>query len=95
MSGNIDDSFRIGVSLGKKAIKLYTAFENSDVIICSPLGLRMIIGDEEQEKTKREYDFLSSVEILILDRVRALNFLHSLMLTYVCFKIHHWSLLVI
>jgi U3 small nucleolar RNA-associated protein 25 len=70
MSGNIDDSFRIGLSLGKKAIKLYTAFENSDIIICSPLGLRMIIGDEEQEANKREFDFLSSIEILILDKVK-------------------------
>lgn len=72
MSGNIDDSFRIGLSLGKKAFKLYTAFENSDVIICSPLGLRMIIGEEGQETTKREYDFLSSIEVLILDKARPL-----------------------
>jgi U3 small nucleolar RNA-associated protein 25 len=70
MSGNIDDSFRIGVSLGKKAIKLYTAFENSDVIISSPLGLQMLMGGEEQETKKRELDFLSSIEILILDKVR-------------------------
>jgi U3 small nucleolar RNA-associated protein 25 len=69
MSGNIDDSFRIGLSLGKKALKLYTAFENSDIIISSPLGLRMIIGDEEQDANKREFDFLSSIEILILDKV--------------------------
>ncbi|KAI6205758.1 U3 small nucleolar RNA-associated protein 25-like protein [Aphelenchoides besseyi] len=69
MSGNIDDSFRIGLSLGKKALKLYTAFENSDIIISSPLGLRMIIGDEEEAKEKRESDFLSSIEILIIDKV--------------------------
>ncbi|KAI6191331.1 U3 small nucleolar RNA-associated protein 25-like protein [Aphelenchoides bicaudatus] len=72
MSGNIDDSFRIGLSLGKKAIKLFTAFENSDVIICSPLGLRMIIGEEEQESKKREFDFLSSIEVLIFDKINVL-----------------------
>lgn len=73
MSGNIDDSFRIGLSLGKKAIKLYTSFENSDIVISSPLGLRMIIGDDEQETKKREFDFLSSIEILILDKVKKLG----------------------
>ncbi|KAI6243865.1 U3 small nucleolar RNA-associated protein 25-like protein [Aphelenchoides fujianensis] len=72
MSGNIDDSFRIGLSLGKKAIKLYTSFENSDVIISSPLGLRMIIGDEEQEKERREFDFLSSIEVLVVDKANVL-----------------------
>ncbi|KAI6173865.1 U3 small nucleolar RNA-associated protein 25-like protein [Aphelenchoides besseyi] len=72
MSGNIDDSFRIGLSLGKKAIKLYTAFDNSDIIISSPLGLRMIIGDEEEAKEKRESDFLSSIEVLVIDKVKPL-----------------------
>lgn len=72
MSGNIDDSFRIGLSLGKKAIKLYTAFNNSDMIISSPLGLRMIVGDKEQEAAKRECDFLSSIEVLILEDVNIL-----------------------
>ncbi|CAD5229350.1 unnamed protein product [Bursaphelenchus okinawaensis] len=68
LSGNIDDSFRIGLSLGKKAIKLYTAFDNSDIILCSPLGLRMIVGDEEEDKEKREIDFLSSIELVVLER---------------------------
>lgn len=79
MSGNIDDSFRIGVSLGKKAIKLYTAFENSDIIISSPLGLRMIIGDNEEEVERREFDFLSSIEILVIDRVQ-FNYLSNYLL---------------
>jgi len=67
MSGNIDDSFRIGIALAKKSLKLYTAFDESDILLCSPLGLRMIIGEEAE--THHERDFLSSIEILIVDQV--------------------------
>lgn len=45
-AGNIDDSFRIGLSLKKNSIKLYSQFYSSDVIIASPLGLRTVIGTE-------------------------------------------------
>jgi len=48
--------FRIGISFAPKAIRLYAPFYSSDIIIASPLGLRRIIGTEED--SKREYDFL-------------------------------------
>lgn len=41
---NIDDCFRLGISLSKKTMKLYSDFYNSDLIIASPLALRMDIG---------------------------------------------------
>lgn len=65
-AGNTDDTFRIGISLTKKCLKLYTEFYSSDIIIASPLGLRMIIGAPGDKE--RDYDFLSSIEILILDQ---------------------------
>ncbi|XP_050524494.1 U3 small nucleolar RNA-associated protein 25 homolog [Daktulosphaira vitifoliae] len=65
-AGNIDDAFRIGMAITKSSLKLYENFYNSDIIIASPLGLRMIIG-AEGEKT-RDYDFLSSIEMLIFDQ---------------------------
>lgn len=64
--GNIDDAFRIGIAVTKSSLKLYEDFYNSDIIIASPLGLRMIIGAEGE--SSRDYDFLSSVEILIFDQ---------------------------
>ncbi|XP_015277230.1 PREDICTED: digestive organ expansion factor homolog, partial [Gekko japonicus] len=64
-AGNIDDHFRIGVAVLQKSMRLYAPFYSSDVIIASPLGLRTVIGAEGEKK--REYDFLSSIEMLIID----------------------------
>eukprot|EP00111_Clytia_hemisphaerica_P018544 TCONS_00054861-protein len=63
--GNIDDGFRIGISLSKNTMKLYTHFYSSDIIIASPLGLRTLIGGKGE---KQDFDFLSSIELLIIDQ---------------------------
>ncbi|XP_039757969.1 digestive organ expansion factor homolog [Pararge aegeria] len=65
-SGNTDDTFRLGLTLTKKTLKLYTDFYSSDILIASPLGLRMIVGAEGEEH--RDYDFLASIEVLIMDQ---------------------------
>ncbi|VVC91521.1 unnamed protein product [Leptidea sinapis] len=65
-SGNTEDTFRLGLTITKKTLKLYTDFYSSDILIASPLGLRMIIGAEGEED--RDYDFLASIELLILDQ---------------------------
>lgn len=69
-SGNTEDTFRIGISLTKKSMKLYVPFYSSDILIASPLGLRLIIGAPGEKD--REYDFLASIELLILDQMELL-----------------------
>ncbi|KAI8992953.1 digestive organ expansion factor [Trametes punicea] len=65
--GNVDDSFRLGVKMTRKSVKLYAEFYGCDLIIASPLGLRMSI---EKEKSA---DFLSSIEVLVIDQMDALT----------------------
>uniref|UniRef100_A0A6Q2YGM1 U3 small nucleolar RNA-associated protein 25 homolog n=1 Tax=Esox lucius TaxID=8010 RepID=A0A6Q2YGM1_ESOLU len=65
-SGNIDDHFRIGISILRRRVRLYAPFYSSDIIIASPLGLRTMLGAEGE--AKRDFDFLSSIEMLVLDQ---------------------------
>ncbi|XP_030627430.1 U3 small nucleolar RNA-associated protein 25 homolog [Chanos chanos] len=65
-SGNVDDHFRIGVSILKRNLRLYSPFYSSDIIISSPLGLRTLLGSEGE--SKRDFDFLSSIELLVVDQ---------------------------
>ncbi|KAG9316733.1 digestive organ expansion factor, partial [Chiua virens] len=65
--GNVDDNFRLGLKFTKKSVKLFSDFYNCDLILASPLGLRMTI-----EKQKNS-DFLSSIEMLVIDQMNALT----------------------
>ncbi|XP_054984181.1 U3 small nucleolar RNA-associated protein 25 homolog isoform X1 [Sorex araneus] len=65
-SGNIDDHFRIGVAVLQRSLRLYAPFYSSDILLASPLGLRTILGAEGDKQ--RDFDFLSSIELLIIDQ---------------------------
>ncbi|KAL3289839.1 hypothetical protein HHI36_023230 [Cryptolaemus montrouzieri] len=64
--GNTSDDFKIGISITKKSLKLFADFYSADIIIGSPLGLRTVIGAEGE--SERNFDFLASIEILLLDQ---------------------------
>ncbi|VDP10781.1 unnamed protein product [Heligmosomoides polygyrus] len=64
LTGNNDDCFRLGIAISKKVLKLYEAFEKSDIILCSPLGLRMILdGDAGNES-----HLVASIQIAVIDK---------------------------
>lgn len=74
--GNHEEDFRIGLKFTRKTMKYFSGFYNSDIIICSPLGLMRSItagGGEKEDKKSPDADFLSSIEVAIMDYASALQ----------------------
>ncbi|KAF0700899.1 Aste57867_8585 [Aphanomyces stellatus] len=78
-AGNNDDAFQIGISFSRKTVKLYTDYSRADIIVASPLALRQKVGDVlvdivagDKSTVKLPVDFLSSIEICLLDSASVL-----------------------
>lgn len=67
-AGNIDDSFRVGLKLTRTTLKCFAEFYQADIILASPLGLRMSIEKQKKGAEGGAADFLSSIEMLIVDQ---------------------------
>ncbi|XP_057430427.1 protein NUCLEOLAR FACTOR 1 [Lotus japonicus] len=66
LEGNNEDDFMIGIKFTRKTIKLFSDFHTSDIIIASALSLANKIEEAGNDKEK-DVDFLSSIEVLIID----------------------------
>jgi U3 small nucleolar RNA-associated protein 25 len=78
-SANQDDDFKIGISLSLNAkkskknppgkspisVRLYADFFKSDIIVASPLGLKMLVTPDDADDDGSD-DFLTSIEICLL-----------------------------
>lgn len=86
--GNDDDLFRIGIKFTRNALKFFVEFYNADIILASPLGLKRVLesglkkkdpkdGEEppkKRQKGKGDWDFLSSIALLVIDSFTHLQF---------------------
>lgn len=81
-----NDFFRIGIAFNapksnpdKLNVKLYEQFYSSDIIVASPLAIKMIIGAKVDDKAnvlkeQIDTDFLANIEHLVLDQAEAFVF---------------------
>ncbi|TRY50566.1 Digestive organ expansion factor [Cryptosporidium tyzzeri] len=60
-----DDEFKLGIQLTKSGMNLYSSFDNSDIIIASPLGIRRVMGMSEGGKGS-DISFCSSIEVCLV-----------------------------
>jgi U3 small nucleolar RNA-associated protein 25 len=76
---NDDDDFKLGMSLNPNvvkskgasgvALKFFTELKKSDIILASPVGLKMSTTNaEDEEEDASDVDFLSSIDICIVAR---------------------------
>jgi U3 small nucleolar RNA-associated protein 25 len=67
-AGNINDTFCVGASWRPSGMSVYSHVLNSDILVCSPVGLRKRIGKDADALVS-----LSSIEVAVVDQAQALH----------------------
>ncbi|KAG1670680.1 hypothetical protein FOA52_010955 [Chlamydomonas sp. UWO 241] len=70
-SGNLDDHFRLGIKMTRGSIRLFADLFQADIIVASPIALATKLAEDlaaNGGKASSQVDFLSSIELLIIDR---------------------------
>ncbi|XVE71860.1 hypothetical protein DITRI_Ditri10aG0185700 [Diplodiscus trichospermus] len=86
--GDTRDDFMIGIKFTRKTIKLYGDFYSSDIIVASPLELMTKIGKAAKNK-ELDTDYLSSIEVLIIDHADVISLQNWSFLTSVVERLNH------
>jgi len=66
-SGDIDDDFCVGIAIGEKGVRFMQTWSDSDIVIVSPLRLKLLMESGKSPDNGNVFDLLSSVEILMVD----------------------------
>lgn len=69
---NLASSYTEYVGECRGAVKLYSDFLQSDIVVASPIALATKLSDEQKEEEGGPADFLSSIEIAVVDRADVL-----------------------
>ncbi|KAG8495767.1 hypothetical protein CXB51_013446 [Gossypium anomalum] len=86
--GDTRDDFMIGIKFTRKTIKLYGDFYSSDIIVASPLELMTKFGKAEKNK-ELDTDYLSSIEVVIIDHADVISLQNWSFLTSVVERLNH------
>ncbi|GMI92900.1 nucleolar factor 1 [Hibiscus trionum] len=86
--GDTRDDFMIGIKFTRKTIKLYGDFYTSDIIFASPLELMTKFAKAEKNK-ELDTDYLSSIEVVIIDHADVISLQNWSFLTSVVERLNH------
>ncbi|XWS73281.1 hypothetical protein CRYUN_Cryun02cG0114500 [Craigia yunnanensis] len=86
--GDTRDDFMIGIKFTRKTIKLYGDFYSSDIIVASPLELMTKFGKVAKNK-ELDTDYLSSIEVVIIDHADVISLQNWSFLTSVVERLNH------